>query len=427
MTDYFYQAKRRRGLPDTAGDTDSADAGRRHSPYPPEDEAYWAESGAAEEAAGDGPLWYEDRVRPVEDTTAEPEADAANGASALPPAGLPVAYRWSEPDEADIDAVDADPEARADEMAAWADAEATEEGSWQEPWPDGDGDPDVAEAEWKEIEGEPAAAPRRAYVPGAATAAAAVAAAASGERKIRFDPTKERGAAYYDHAARHTRRVRLLKIALPTVAVLSVAGFFAVMSLNKMVDGLPALNLSGINIEQRQITMDKPHISGFDGTKRAYEINAVTATQELGKPKVMTFQTIQARFGLGDDVRANLHALTGVYDDNTKKLNLSGGIDLTTTNGYTARLEVADVDVDKGTVKSDTSVRISGKEGWITADSIEVLDRGKHVFFRGNVKVQFQPPESADDKSDDRPVDATAQTPPAVVPADATAAPDGST
>jgi len=414
MTDYFYQAKRRRGLPDPTGDAEPADAGRRHNPYPPEDEAYWAEPGAAEGPAGDGEPWYENRADPA----AEPAAGAAAGSSALPPARLPAAYRWTDADETDIDAVDAGPEA-----VAWSEAEAAAAESWQESWPDDDAD--VAEAEWEEIEAEPAAAPRRAYVPGA-TAAAAVAAAASGERKIRFDPTKERGAVYYDHAARHTRRVRLLKIALPTVAVLSVVGFFAVMSLNNVVDGLPALNLSGINIEQRQITMDKPHISGFDGTKRAYEINAATATQELGNPKVMTFQTIQARFALGDDGRANLKAATGVYDDNTKKLNLSGGIDLTTTNGYVARLEAADVDVDKGTVKSDTSVRISGKEGWITADSIEVLDRGKHVFFRGNVKVQFQPPESAEDEPD-KPADATAQTPPAVVPADATAAPDGST
>ena len=368
----------------------------------------------------DGPLWYEDRVPRIEEDAAEPLAHGA----AAPPARLFAADRWQEPDQAEPGGDDLDAEAEAGEGTAWAEAESAAAAFRQKDWPADDDDayPGDAETAWDEAEADPEAPPRRAYMPGA-TAAAAVAAAASGQRKIRFDPTKERGAVYYDHAARHTRRVRLLKIALPVIAALSVAGFFAAMSLNSVVDGLPALNLSGINIESRQITMDKPHISGFDGTKRAYEINAVSAVQQLGNAKVMTFQTIQARFALGDDVRANLRAATGIYDDNTKKLNLTGGIDLATTNGYTARLEAADVDIDKGTVNSDTGVKISGKEGWITSDSVEVLDRGKHVFFRGNVKVHFEPPETPDDK----PAGADAEPPSAVAPTDATAAPDGST
>ena len=129
----------------------------------------------------------------------------------------------------------------------------------------------------------------RAYVAGA-SAAAGMAAAESGERRIRFDPTQERGTVSYDRAARHSRRVRLLKIGLPTVAVLSIVGFFVVMSWDSGDDGLPALSLGGINIESRQITMDKPHISGFDGTKRAYEVHAVKATQELGNAKIVTLE-----------------------------------------------------------------------------------------------------------------------------------------
>ena len=129
----------------------------------------------------------------------------------------------------------------------------------------------------------------RAYVAGA-SAAAGTAAAESGERRIRFDPTQERGTISYDRAARHSRRVRLLKIGLPTVAVLSIVGFFVVLSWDSGGDGLPALTLSGINIESRQITMDKPHISGFDGTKRAYEVHAEKATQELGNAKIVTLE-----------------------------------------------------------------------------------------------------------------------------------------
>jgi lipopolysaccharide export system protein LptC len=279
----------------------------------------------------------------------------------------------------------------------------------------------------------PAAAGARAYVPGA-SAAAARAAAEAGERNIRFDPTKERGPEYHDTARRHSRRVRLLKVALPTIAVLSVIGFFAVMSFYGDDDGTqPALNLSGVDFDQREIIMGTPNISGFEGTKRSYEIHAEKAVQAFGDTKVITLKTITAKFALGDDTRANLEAVTGVYDSNTQKLKLSGGIKLTTTNGYTAELKDADVDVEAGNVDSTTGVSIRGKEGVITSDSIEVRDRGKHVFFRGNVKVVFTPSEK-DEKPDAAGSTADAASPaPASAPAPATApaiiqaAPDGST
>ena len=69
-------------------------------------------------------------------------------------------------------------------------------------------------------------------------------------------------------------------------------------------------------------------------------------------------------------------------------------------------------------------MKIRGKEGSITADSIEVLDRGKHIFFRGNVKVSYQPPETPDKKAAGGTAEASA---PAPAPATIEAAPDGST
>jgi lipopolysaccharide export system protein LptC len=349
MTDYFYQSRARRRPPE---DDDRQQPVDRHGDaYAPEDAAAGAEYGPdygydADLPAETEPLWYEDRAghaEAAEDDGAEdygPEDDDLEGVA---DAGLPA---------------------------------SADQGGWDE----------------DDAYDGTAPASGRVYVAGG-QAAAARAAAASGERNIRFDPTKERGAVYYDKAERHSRHVRWLKIGLPAVALLAVAGFFVVMTANRGGDGLPALTLSGINLDTREITMDKPHISGFDGTKRSYEVNAETAVQALGNPKIVNLETIDARFAVADDVRAHLLSRSGVYDADTQKLTLDGGIDVTTTNGYSGRLEHADVDIENGTVFSDTGVLLRGKEGQITADSMEVLDRGKRIFFRGNVKLHFTPPE----------------------------------
>ena len=298
MTDYFYQATARNDPPEDEGETPFADADPRRNVYPPEDEAYWAEAGAS--APVEEPLWYEDRVQPAGTGLAKTAA-----APPRPRTARDLPARWAEPDVEF-------PDAPSGDEAYWeADTAATAgTDDWREPGTEGTerftawaGERDPA-ADWTAepaIEGVEA----RAYVAGA-SAAAGTAAAESGERRIRFDPTQERGTLSYDRAERHSRRVRLLKIGLPTVAVLSIVGFFVVLTWDSGGDGLPALILSGINIESRQITMDKPHISGFDGTKRAYEVHAEKATQELGNAKVVTLETIQARFALGDDVRANV-------------------------------------------------------------------------------------------------------------------------
>ncbi len=83
----------------------------------------------------------------------------------------------------------------------------------------------------------------------------------------------------------------------------------------------------------------------------------------------------------------------------------------------------ADIDIEKGTVASTTGVKIRGKEGSVTADGIEVLDNGKHIFLRGNVKVLFHPPETPDKNASG----GTAAAPPAVAPATIEALSDGST
>ena len=97
---------------------------------------------------------------------------------------------------------------------------------------------------------------------------------------------------------------------------------------------------------------------------------------------------------------------------------------LTTTNGYDGEARRGGRRRrERAAVASTTGVKIRGKEGSVTADSIEVLDNGKHIFLRGNVKVVYHPPETPDKDASG----GTAEAPPALAPATIEAVPDGST
>lgn len=209
--------------------------------------------------------------------------------------------------------------------------------------------------------------------------------------RIRYNPTRRGGEEAYRTARRHSRLVRTLRIVLPALAVAGILLFWA--SAHFVPGDLAGLiSQAGIDVKSNSVVMDAPHISGFEGTRRAYEVKATRAIQSLDDPKVLTFEQIDAHIGLDDGGTATVVAGTGIYNGNDNTLELKNDISITTTTGYAATIREAAVDLAKGNLRSSAPVAIRAKEGTLRADSIEVTDRGKYVAFRGGVSVTFMPP-----------------------------------
>ena len=209
--------------------------------------------------------------------------------------------------------------------------------------------------------------------------------------RIRYDPTRRGGEEAFRTAQRHSRLVRTLRIVLPALAAAGILLFWA--SAHFIPSDLAGLvSKAGIDVKSNSVVMDAPHISGFEGTRRAYEVKAARAIQSLDDPKVLTFEKINAHIGLEDAGTATVDAGTGIYNGNSNTLELKDGISIQTTSGYAATIREAAVDLAKGSLQSAMPVEIHAKEGSLRANSIEVTERGKFVAFRGGVSVTFMPP-----------------------------------
>lgn len=254
------------------------------------------------------------------------------------------------------------------------DEEAGDE-TWQE-------DSDLAEEDDQSGYQAPAGAAR----PGSVAASAA----ASG-RRIRFDPTQERGSGQFERAHRHSRRVRYLKVILPGAAILGILVFLGFVQFAPSLDGT-VVEMSGVDFEANKVTMRTPQISGFEGTKQAYKITAREAVQDLGNPDVVALHDIAAEVGIGDGNVATIKATTGSYNRKRELLFLEDGITLNTTDGQSAVLEKARVSVKKGQISSDTPVELNAKDLSVKANEMVIEDRGKHIMFRNGVKVTYHPP-----------------------------------
>ncbi|MCX5520548.1 LPS export ABC transporter periplasmic protein LptC [Kaistia defluvii] len=195
----------------------------------------------------------------------------------------------------------------------------------------------------------------------------------------------------YRAAMRHSRFVRILKIALPTVSVL-VAGAFFVFTY--FVPSLPeGVSFGSIDVTNNAVVMENPHVSGFTNNGRAYELKADRAEQSLKDTKVVTLQKIGATIGMDDaGGTAKVVATTGTYYADKQRLYLDKAITLSTSTGIAGTLQNADIDMKAGTMRSDQPIDFTAQGSRIQANSVEVQDRGKRVLFRNGVKVTYSAP-----------------------------------
>jgi lipopolysaccharide export system protein LptC len=208
--------------------------------------------------------------------------------------------------------------------------------------------------------------------------------------RVRFDPTRPRDAGSYRRAFRHSRRVRFLKFALPTIAALSIGGFFLTMHFADITSATVAVG--GLNVDTKSLIMDAPHMSGFDSSRRPYQLKARTAVQDLVNPQVVNLNLIDAHFATDDTNTAVLKARSGVLNNAKNTLGLRNGITIVTSDGIRATMIDADIDITKGKLDSLKPVEIHSSDGnWLKANGVNIEDKGARMTFINGVSVYYIP------------------------------------
>jgi lipopolysaccharide export system protein LptC len=188
-------------------------------------------------------------------------------------------------------------------------------------------------------------------------------------------------------AARHSRVVRALRVAVPAVVVLSMMAIVAVSIFNPFRLLLPKLplDIGNLVVSGTKITMESPHLSGYSNDQRPYELWAKTATQDLTDPDHVDLQALRAKFMMEDRSTVTLDARSGLFDSKQQLLELKKDIFLQSSTGYEARMTQAFVDIGKGTVTSDEHVDVKLLNGTLASDRLRITGGGELVRFEGNV------------------------------------------
>lgn len=213
---------------------------------------------------------------------------------------------------------------------------------------------------------------------------------------IPFSVHREGRAAAFLAARRHTRRVRVLRLAIPAIAIFMTAGFIAAVVLDARAPLSVRADAESLGVSGAAVTMEHPRLTGYSNDSRSYEVNAGRAEQSLTEPNRVDLVELNARLQIRDNGWAQILAPAGRFDTEAQQLRLDDNVEITTDRGDRAHLGQAEIDLGTGRILSPKPVDIAIGNANLTADSMEVLDNGDRMLFQGRVVMTLHPQQSSE-------------------------------
>jgi lipopolysaccharide export system protein LptC len=192
----------------------------------------------------------------------------------------------------------------------------------------------------------------------------------------------------FRRAMRHSRRVRMLRVAIPVAIVLIVGVSFLVNWLDplRVLGRLPA-DAGKLVISGTKIIMEAPKISGYTRDARWYEMTARSAAQDITNPNVVELHDIDAKIEGEDKSTTHLTAAEGTYDRKSAVLTLIRNIKLRSTTGFEMRLESAVIDTATGEIVSSQPVEVRSEQGTLNSNRLEIINAGDTIRFSDGVTM----------------------------------------
>ncbi len=184
---------------------------------------------------------------------------------------------------------------------------------------------------------------------------------------------------------RYSLFVTVMKGALP-VAALALGVAVLVYTIQPRETNQMALTFERMGKIENDLAMVKPQLTGVDDDGFPFVVTAATAVQdERGSDKVR-LEDVIAEITLKEG-KLHVEAARGLVDTREHLLDVSGGIRLTSEDGYDARTPAAKADLRAGTVRGENGIEATGAFGRLTADRFSMNRTTRQLRFTGNVRM----------------------------------------
>jgi lipopolysaccharide export system protein LptC len=187
------------------------------------------------------------------------------------------------------------------------------------------------------------------------------------------------------------RLVGVLRLALPTAAVLLIALVVAWPQIMGRGAGLIAPMFAPSEMAGAEVMrMHQPRYVGETENAEPFELTAASASLDPLKPSRVHLDRPAADIDARGQRDFRLLATSGIYDRERERLDLSDGIEVTTSDGYRFRTPSATINLERAHVVGSEPIVGGGPSGTLSADRFEFEDGGEILRFEGRVRVTLQ-------------------------------------
>ena len=194
------------------------------------------------------------------------------------------------------------------------------------------------------------------------------------------------------HLRRRAHIVAVLRVLLPAVAILLVVTAVLWPQFMGPSNGLSAPTVVPGKVDGADVMMmHEPRYIGRTSDGDPYELTARSAYMRPDRTSRIHLDRLVADIKTSERRDLRVEAVAGVYNRKAEKLQLRGGIELITSDGYRFETESARVDFRDREIIGRRHIEGSGPAGTLAANRFAITEGGDVLRFEGRVKVTMQP------------------------------------
>ena len=192
-------------------------------------------------------------------------------------------------------------------------------------------------------------------------------------------------------AKRHSLRVRVLKVLLPTMAA-GILSLYALPSLFKVsIDkGRGTASVRTVTLEAGSLKMLDPHVKGVNERNEPYDFLADSATQASKGADEMFLDNVRGHMTGQDGKITTLTAPNGVHNSKADQMTFNNGVVVKREPDMSATFQTATAFIKQQSVISKTPVTVRLHESTIHAESMTMFWGEQRTIFEGNVRTHLE-------------------------------------
>lgn len=138
-----------------------------------------------------------------------------------------------------------------------------------------------------------------------------------------------------------------------------------------------------------ELRMTNPKFYGRDDQGRSFQLEAKEAVRDSRQQNQVSLSAPGMRLDVGGKNPMAVAAARGVYREDTKVLQVDGGVRMQDGRGTSLQSPEAVVDTQAGVVKGEKGVTGRGPLGEVSASSYAISEGGDRIVFSGGVRSRI--------------------------------------